>query len=327
MTLLRRQFLQLAAAGAASCFALRGARAQSYPTKPVRLVLPFAPGSSNDIVARVVAPPLTTRLGQPVFIDNRPGGGTVIGTKAAMSAPPDGYTLLVASSNVLIISQTSNENISYDPIKDFIPVTTIGSTSWVLLIAATVPAKTLPELIAYAKANPGKLSLGFGQGTGPQLVGEAFKSVTGLDILSVPYRGGSQVVTDLLGGRLQVYFGTAAANTLALVEAGTLRALAVTSEDRDPIFPDAPTMKEAGFPDLTLTSTVGILAPAHTPQAIVDRLYREVTEITKSEVVRDSIAKSGYAVDVKSPAEFAALLAHEKDVWLPIARKIGFKIN
>jgi tripartite-type tricarboxylate transporter receptor subunit TctC len=326
MRLSRRRFLQLTAAGAALPPASRAAWAQAYPSKPVRMILPFAPGTSNDVIARLIGPPLTTRLGQPVVIDNRPGGGTVIGTKAAMSAAPDGHTLLVASSNVLIISQTSNENISYDPIKDFVPVATIASTSWVLLVSAAVSAKSVAELIALAKANPGKLSIGFGQGTGPQLVGELFKSVANIDLLGVPYRGGSQVITDLLGGRLQVYFGTAA-NTLPLIHAGKLRALAVTSETRDPVFPDSPTMKEAGLPDLTLSSTIGMLVPARTPADIVDRLYREVLEVTKTEAVRQSIAKAGYEVGVKSPAEFAAQLAREKGIWLPIAQKIGFKIN
>ena len=245
MKLPRRRFLHLAAGAAALPLASHVARAQAYPNKLIKLILPFLPGSPNDVIARLLAPSLSSRLGQPVVIDNRPGGGTSIGTKAVMTAEPDGHTLLVSSSNVHVIAQTLNRNVTFDPIKDFAPVATVATASWVLVITSAVPAKSLAEFIAYAKANPGKMNIGFGQGTGPQLVGELFKKVTGANIAGIPYKGGAQVMADMLGGQIQVNFNTIG-STLPLIREGKLRALAVTGATRSPDFPELPTMVEAG---------------------------------------------------------------------------------
>jgi tripartite-type tricarboxylate transporter receptor subunit TctC len=202
--------------------------AQTASDRTIRIIAPFTPGSPNDVVARLIAPPLGQRLGQSVVVDNRPGGGTTIGVKAAMTAEPDGTTLLISNSPTHFISPLVNKTFTYDPLKDFVPVAMIASGGLMLVIAPEVPAKTLSEFVAYAKANPGKLNFGFGQGTLPQLVGEMFKRATGAEIDNIPYKGGVNAVTDMLGGRVQMNIGTI--STLApLVREGKLRALAVTS--------------------------------------------------------------------------------------------------
>ena len=326
MKLPRRRFLHLAAGAAALPLASHVARAQAYPNKLIKLILPFLPGSPNDVIARLLAPSWSSRLGQPVVIDNRPGGGTSIGTKAVMTAEPDGHTLLVSSSNVHVIAQTLNRNVTFDPIKDFAPVATVATASWVLVITSAVPAKSLAEFIAYAKANPGKMNIGFGQGTGPQLVGELFKKVTGTNIAGIPYKGGAQVMADMLGGQIQVNFNTIG-STLPLIREGKLRALAVTGATRSPDFPELPTMVEAGFPDLTLSSTVGILAPARTPARVINRLNSEVNESLKSAELKANMLKAGYEAKAGSPQNFAAFLADEMQRWLPIAKETGFTME
>jgi tripartite-type tricarboxylate transporter receptor subunit TctC len=278
------------------------------------------------VIARLIAPSLSSRLGQPVVIDNRSGGGTSIGTKAVMMAEADGYTLLVSSSNTHVIAQTLNRNVIFDPLKDFAPVATIATTSWVLVITPAVPAKSLEEFIAYAKATAGKTNIGFGQGTGPQLVGELFKKVTGTNITSIPYKGSPQVIADMLGGQIQVNFSTSG-GVLPLIREGKLRALAVTGATRNPDFPELPTMIESGFPELTLSSTVGILAPARTPASVINKLNSEVNESLKSSELKLNMLKAGYEAKVGSPQNFSALLAEELQRWLPIAKETGFKIE
>jgi tripartite-type tricarboxylate transporter receptor subunit TctC len=322
----RRHFLRLAVGAATLPAVSRVARAQTYPNKLIKLILPFLPGTPNDVIARLIAPSLSSRLGQTVVVDNRPGGGTSLGTKAVMAAEPDGYTLLLTSSNVHVIGQTLNRNIIFDPIKDFTSVATVATTSWVLVIASTVPVKSLEEFVTYAKANPGKMNIGFGQGTGPQLVGELFKKVTGTNIANIPYKGSTQAITDMLGGQIQVNFGTTA-NLLPLIREGKLRALAVTSRTRSPDYPEVPTMIESGFPALSLSSTVVILAPARTPPNIIDRLNSEVNESLKSSELATNLLKTGYKPKVESPQNVAAFLADEIQKWLPIARETGFSID
>src|SRR5438045_2396840 len=180
------------------------ARAQSYPSKTIKLILPFTAGSPNDVVARLIAPPLSARLGQPVVVENRPGGGVTIGVNAVMNAEPDGYTLLFTNSLTHLIAPVASATPMYDPVKDTVPIATVGASSNVIVIANDVPAKNVPEFVAYARANPGKLNFGFGQGTLPQLVGEMFKAATGIDLANVPYKGGAQAVPDLLAGRIHM---------------------------------------------------------------------------------------------------------------------------
>jgi tripartite-type tricarboxylate transporter receptor subunit TctC len=203
MMITRRGLLTGTVAAGLGLRATGFARAQSYPNKPIKVVLPYTAGSPNDVIARVIGPVLSGRLGQPVVVDNRPGGGTAIGLKAVMSAEADGHTLLFTNTPTHVFAQVVSKGFTYDPIKDFTPIVTVGSTSLVLVVPASLPVKTLREFITYAKANPGKLNIGFGQGTLPHLVSEAFKLATATDIASIPYRGGAQAITDMLGGRIR----------------------------------------------------------------------------------------------------------------------------
>src|SRR5438046_2336415 len=247
----------------ACCLEIDPVAAQTYPTKPIKMVVPYTPGSPVDVLARVVTQHVSARLGQTIVIDNRPGAGTTIGTKAAADAAPDGYTLLIAATS-FIIAPTLYPKLEYDPIKSFAPVAMLAVSPQVLVVAPSVPAKTVPEFVAYAKANPGKLNFGFGLGTLPQILGESFKATTGTDIASIPYRGGAQAITDMLGGRIQMNFGTHA-TLLPLIREGKIRALAVTTETRAKDLPEVPTMIESGLPQLTVGFSAGILAPAGPP--------------------------------------------------------------
>lgn len=300
--------------------------AQSYPNKLVKLILPYTAGSPNDVLARLVVPRLSSRLGQTVVIDNRPGGGTLIGAKAVMTAEPDGYTLLFSNSPTHLIAPLVNKSFTYDPLKDFVPIATIGSSSNVLVIASTVPAKSLHDFINYAKANPGKLNFGFGQGTQPHLVGEMFKLAARINIASIPYRGGAQAVTDLLAGQIHMNVGTVA-TLLPLIREGKVRALAVTSTTRSADLPEVPTMAESGLPNVTSVTYYGILGPVGMATDVVDRLNSEVNESLKSSELKASMMKLGFEPKTGSPQDFAALLASEMQKWAPIVKATGFRID
>jgi len=300
--------------------------AQAYPSKPIKLVLPYTPGSPNDVLARLVAPSLSARLGQPLVVDNRPGGGTSIGTKSVMAAEPDGYTLLFSNSPTLLIVPLAHKSFTYDPLSDFAAIGQIASSANVMVIAPSVPAKSVQEFVAYAKANPGKLNFGFGQGTQPHLVGEMFKVATATDIASIPYRGGAHAITDLLGGRIHMNIGTVA-TLLPLIRDGRLRALAVTSTTRSPDLPEVPTMAEAGYPAVTSVSYYGILGPAGLAADIVGKLNGDVNESLKSAELTASMAKLGFAPVSGSPRDFATRLAAETQKWAPVVRATGFQME
>jgi tripartite-type tricarboxylate transporter receptor subunit TctC len=301
------------------------ARAQSFPDRPVKLILPYTAGSPNDVLARLIAPALSARLGQPVIVDNRPGGGTTTGVGAVLSAEPDGYTLLFTNSPTHLIAPAATTAPTYDPLKDFVPVATLAAASNVIVIGNDVPAKTLAEFVAYAKANPGKLNFGFGQGTLPQLVGEMFKSAAGIDITNVPYKGGAQAMPDLLGGRIQMNIGNAS-TLLPLHRAGQLRIIGYTGAARSPDMPDIPTLAESGYPGLVSTTYYGIFARADLPTAIVARLNRDVAEILKMPQLRESMAKIGFEPKALTPAELKALLADEMKKWTAIVKATGFQM-
>jgi len=302
------------------------AAAQTFPDRPIKIITPFTPGSPNDVVARLIAPPMGAQLGQSVVIDNRPGGGTSIGVKAAMSAEPDGYTLMVSNSPTHFIAPFVNKTFTYDPLKDFVTVAAVASGGLMLVIATDVPAKTLQEFIAHAKANPGKLNFGFGQGTLPQLVGEMFKLATNTEIANIPYKGGAQAIPDMLGGRVQMNIGTI--STLApLVREGKLRALAITSAERNPELPDVPTMAESGLPEVSSVTTYGLFGPAGMPADVIARLNASVNESLKSEELRTAIRRIGFEPQPGSPADFTKLLTNEMKVWIPIVQKTGFQMN
>jgi tripartite-type tricarboxylate transporter receptor subunit TctC len=274
MNLLRRQFLHLAAGAAALPAVSPVVWAQTYPSRPVRIIAPTGPGGAPDIIARLMGPWLSERLGQQFVVENRPGGGSNIGTEAVVRAPPDGYTLLLASSTNSI-NATLYEKLNYDFMHDITPVAGIIRFPFVMVVNPSVPAKTAPEFIAYAKAKPGKINLGSpGIGTAPHVAGELFKMMAGVEMVHVPYRGGGAVVTDLLGGQVQVLFGTTSL-TIEQIRAGKLRALAVTTATRWQGLPDIPTVGDfvSGY---EASSLFGLGAPKQTPAAIIDRLNREI---------------------------------------------------
>jgi tripartite-type tricarboxylate transporter receptor subunit TctC len=319
----RRAFI--AGLGALAAWPL-AARAQSYPNKLIKVILPYTAGSPNDVMARIALPFLATRLAQPVVIDNRPGGGTVIGAKTVMTAEPDGYTLLFSNSPTHFIAPIASKSASYDPLGDFVPIAPIGTSFLVLVVAPGVPATSVQEFIGYAKASPGKLNFGFGQGTLPHLVGEWFKVSANLDIVSIPYRGGAQAITDMLGGRIQMNLGTTA-TLLPLIRDGRIRALAVTSTQRHPDLPEVPTMMESGLPDITSLTYYGLFGPAGLPADVVNKINSEVNESLKSPELNAGFAKVGFETKAGTPQEFAALLADEMKKWTSIVKATGFQME
>src|SRR3954469_385020 len=302
---------------------LAPAAAQTYPTKPIKMIVPYTPGSPVDVLARVVTQALSARLGQPIVIDNRPGAGTTIGTKIAAESAPDGYTLVIAATS-FIIAASLYPKLDYDPIKSFAPVAMFAVAPQTLVIAPSVPAHTVPEFVAYAKANPGKLNFGFGLGTLPQILGESFKAVTSTDIASIPYKGGAQAITDMLGGHIHMNFGTQA-TLLPLIREGKVRALAVTTATRARDLPDVPTMAESGLPQLSLTFSAGLLAPAGTPADIVHKLNFETNEAMKTPELTASMAKLGFEPQIWPTENYAAFLAEEMRRWPPIVKAAGVK--
>jgi tripartite-type tricarboxylate transporter receptor subunit TctC len=299
------------------------ADAQTYPSRPIKVIVPYTPGSPVDVLARVVTQPLSARLGQSIVIDNRPGAGTTIGTKLAANSDPDGYTLLVGATS-FILSFLLYQNLDYDPVKSFQPVAMLAHSPQVLVVAPSVPAATVHELIAHAKANPGKLNFGFGLGTLPQILGESFKAVTATDIASIPYKGGAQAITDMLGGRIDMNFGTTA-TLLPLIQQGRIRALAVTTQTRSKDLPDVPTMIESGLPQLALIFSAGVLAPAGTPADIIGRLNAEINDAMETPELIAAMAKLGFEPRIWSPQDYGAFLADEMRRWPPIVRAAGVK--
>jgi len=327
MTLRRRRFLQLAGAAAAACAVAAAtcdiARAQAYPTRPVHLIVATTAGATTDIVARLTAQWLTDRLGQQFIVENRPGGGNNIGTEAVVRAPADGYTLLFVNA-VNAINATLFEKLSYNFIADIVPVAGIIRVPLVMQVNPSVPAKTVPEFIAYARSNPGKVNMASaGIGSTPHVAGELFKMMTGLDMLHVPYRGGAQAITDLLGGQVQVMFEPVA-GPLEHLRSGRLRALAVTTTTRSAALPDVPTVGEF-VPGYEASSWYGIGVPKGTPADIVDKLNREVNAALDDPRMKARFADLGADVLAGSPADFARLIADETAKWGKVVKFSGAK--
>jgi tripartite-type tricarboxylate transporter receptor subunit TctC len=321
------RWLRLLSAVAMSlCAAATGpTRSQAQTQGVIKVVVPFTAGSPNDLMARLIVEQLPSRLGRAVIVDNRPGAGSTIGAKAVATAIPDGNTLLFISSS-LVIDPALYSSADYDPIKSFAPIAAVAATPWVMVVTPRVPARSVGELVAYAKAHPGKLNFGYALGTASQLVGELFKISTGTDITSIPYKGGTGVVPDMLGGRIDLYFGTAA-TILPLIREGKLNALAITSAARSPQLPDVPTMIESGLSELSLTLWQGMLAPARTPTPIINTLNRAINESLTSAKLRATMADLGFEAKIGAPEDFAAFLAEEAPRWAAIVKASGAKVN
>jgi tripartite-type tricarboxylate transporter receptor subunit TctC len=319
----RRQFL-LAAGGAAALPSLsRFARAQTYPTRPVRIIVPFPPGGSSEIAVRLIGQWLSERLGQPFLIENRPGAGGNIGTEAAARAAPDGYTLLWATSPNAI-NATVYDKLNFNFIRDIAAVAGVMRVPNVMAVNPSVPAKTIPDFIAYAKANPGRINFASaGNGSTSHVAGELFKMITGVDMVHVPYRGGAPALTDLIGGQVQVMFVPTALST-AQVKAGKLRALAVTATARLEAMPDLPTVAEfvMGF-EASLWLALG--APKNTPTEIVNRLNKEINSALADPKIRARLAEMDGTALALSPAECDKLIADETEKWGKVVKFAGIK--
>jgi tripartite-type tricarboxylate transporter receptor subunit TctC len=325
MKLLRRQFLHLVAGAAALPAVSRFAWAQAYPTRPVHIIVGFAAGGPNDISARLMGQWLSERLGQQFVIENRPGAGSNIATEAVVRAPADGYTLLLVPPSSAI-NTTLYDNLNFNFIRDIAPVAGILRVPEVMVVNPLVPAKTLPEFIAYAKANPGKINMASaGIGSVPHVAGELFKFMAGVNMVDVPYRGGGPALIDLLGGQVQVMFQSTLA-TIAHIRAGKLRALALTSATRSAALPDIPTVGEF-VPDYEATLWYGFGAPKNTPTEIVDKLNREINAGLADPKIKERLADLGGVPMPMTPAEFGKLIADETEKWGKVIKFAGIKPN
>jgi tripartite-type tricarboxylate transporter receptor subunit TctC len=323
MNLPRRRFLHLAAGAAAFPAVSRIAWAQTYPARPVRWIVGFPAGGAADIVARIMAQSLSERLGQQFVIENRPGAGSNIAAASVVRAPPDGYTLLWITQ-VNATNATLYDNLGFDFIRDFAPVASISRGPFVMLVNPSFPAKTVPEFIAYAKANPGKINMASGgNGTASHIAGELFKFMAGVDMVHVPYKGSAPSITDLLGGQVQVDFDLVSA-AIEHVRAGNLRALAVTTATRQPVLPDTPTVGEF-VPGYEASGWVGIGAPRSTSADIVEKLNREVNTALADPKMKARLADLGNTVFPSSPAEFEKFIAGEIDKWAKVIKFAGIR--
>src|SRR5579863_1640306 len=301
------------------------AAAAEFPDRPIKLVVPFAPGGPPDVAARIIGDWLSTHLGT-IVVENHPGPGGMLAARLVEISPPDGYTLMTATSGSLAISPQLYNNAGIDPIKDFTAVAMLSSTPQVLAINASIPAHTVKELVAYAKANPGKLNYGAVIGTPPHLGGEMFKHLTGTDIVFVPYKSASQATTDVLSGQMNMTF-EGATGIMPYLKSGKLRALAVTSPHRLPQLPDVPTMAEAGYPGMPPDAWQAIVAPAGTPADIVVKINAVVNRGLADPQVRERILGLGGVPQPMSPQDFAAFIAEQVQRWGDIIRVAGVRIE
>jgi len=298
----------------------------NYPSQPVRIVVPFSPGGATDIMTRLVADHLGAELGQPVIVENKPGGGTLIASDYVARAKPDGYTLLMAASS-LGIAPSIYAKVNYDPVKDFAPVSQVASVVHVLEVHPSVSAKTVSELIAYLKANPGKLSYGsVGTGSSTHLEAELFKHMAGVEMEHIPYKGSSPALTDLVAGRLQVMFD-AWASSGPFVKEGKLRALAVTTAQPSASVPELPTVAASGLPGYSAMPWLGLVAPAGTPAPAIDKLYQAVSRVLRRDDVKRKFADLGLDIIGSDPKAFAAFIQQDIATWGKVARDSSIRLQ
>jgi tripartite-type tricarboxylate transporter receptor subunit TctC len=319
--------LQRVLLGALVALAAMCAFAQSYPNKPIRLVVPFPPGGTTDILARDVGQRLTEALGQPVVIDNRPGAAGNIGSEIVAKSTPDGYTLLMCTVSSHAINPSLYSKLPYDHIKDFAPVVLVARVPNVLEVNPSVPVYTVTDLIKLAKEKPGQLNFASsGSGTSIHLSGELFKTMAGVNMVHVPYKGSAPAVTDLVGGQVHLMFDNLP-SSLQQIKGGKLRAIAVTSAQRSPALPDIPTIAESGLPGFEATSWFGVLAPAGTPAAIVNRLNAEVDKWLQSDSGKAQLLEQGALPAGGTPEEFAAYIRAETEKWAKVVKVSGAKVD
>ena len=323
MTVISRAVLRLVTAAAIACAISQSAFALDYPTKTIRLIVGVAAGGANDTVARMVAQALSERLGQPVVVENRPGAGGNIGLEAVVNAPPDGHTILFATS-ANVLAAAFYDKASVDFARDIAPVTSLVRGPLIMEVNPSVPAKTIPEFIAYAKANPGKINMASaGIGNTTHVAGELFMMLTGTKFTHVPYRGGAPAVTDLIGGQVQLYFDGISAS-LDHVRSGRLRALGVTTAQRADVLPDIPAIAES-VPGYEANGWYGIGLPKNVPAEVVEKLNREINASLADPKLKTRLVEIGYATTGSSPAEFGSMIAREIEKWVKVIKFAGIK--
>ena len=324
MDLPRRLFLSLAASAAAFPTITEIAKGQNYPARPVRAIVPFAPGGPADVFARLVTLNLSRSLGQQFYVENQPGAGGNLGMGAGARAASDGYTIMVVSTSY-VVNPSLYPKIPYDPFKDFAPVTLGAVSPNILVVHPSIPANNVRELIAFLKANPGKYSFAHsGVGTTPQLSGEMFKHSQNLDLVSVPFNGSAPAIQSALAGHTPIAF-TVLTPAVPQVKEGKLRALAVTTPKRSPALPDVPTLAEAGLPDQEADTLLGVLVPAHTPQPIIDLLYREISKAMIQPDVAEKLVALGFDTIASTPDEFSARIRTDIPKWAKVIHTAGIK--
>ena len=303
-----------------------GAQAQAWPDKPIHLVIPFSPGGFTDVPGRILGQRLSEALGQPVVVENKTGAGSTIGTDFVAKAKPDGYTLLFTAVTH-VISPQLYKNAAFDPIADFVPIIKVASGPYVVVVHPSLEAKSIPELIALARAQPGKIDFASsGNGSTQHLVGAYFAAQAAIDINHVPYRGSAQATQDLIGGHVKLGFvGTPIA--IPNVKSGRMRALAVSTLKRSPEMPDVPTLDESGLKGFDATTWLGLLAPAGTPPAVVGRIHDEMVKLLALPEVQQSLVSTGLELDVEGPQAFGALLKTERQKWGKIIKDSGARVN
>jgi tripartite-type tricarboxylate transporter receptor subunit TctC len=302
---------------------ISSANAQNYPNRAITLVIPFAPGGSTSIVGRGIADKMSELLGEKVVVDNRPGAGGTVGTKAVAKSDPDGYTLVLGYTGTLAIGPSLYKSVGYDPRKDFAPIGLIGNAPNSLVVNPSFPAKTVAELIAYAKANPGKVNFGSaGAGTASHITGEYFARTAGITLVHIPYKGTGPALTDLLGGHIPMAFAPIPASH-PNVSAGKLRALAVTSTTRSGLLPDVPTMAEAGLPGFDASLYYGLAAPAGTPRAIIDKLNKVLREALASDEVKRQLGNDGTEITPGTPEDYADFIDKDEKKWAQLVKASG----
>jgi len=321
------KFASLVAAGVLVTFGAAPSSAQDYPSKPIRLVVPYPPGSGTDIVGRLLAQRLGESLGQQVYVDNRPGAGATIGTAFVAKGTPDGYTILMADLGPLAIGPSFYRQLPYDPIKELAPISQVAVLPFVLVVHPSVPANNVPELIALAKAKPGQLNYAsVGNGTAVHLATELFRQIAGIDIVHIPYKGSAPALTDLVAGRTSMMF----VNVLSVrgfLESGQLRAVAIGTAERSPAMPEVPTVAESTQPNFRAGVWFGLLAPAETPRAIIDRLNAETVRVLQTPDFKAKLIEQGAESIPSSAEQFSALIQAEITKWADVIRSSGVRME